>query len=241
MLKAIVRSFFLNAEQTIVLGKVWKDFVIDEVGVNKKYVVILPNAVTGPEHFPAIEEKKLPPHILFLGRLGVRKGAPEMIEALAASPLKALPWAATLAGDGDIENTRKLVVERGLASKVDVPGWVGPIDVATLLARSSILALPSHAENLPLSMLEGMAYGLCPVVTPVGAIEDVITNGKNGILVPVGDSEALSNALIDLLENPEKCRRLALAARQTFEQGYDIKNYGQQLTQIYKNILDRDQ
>src|SRR5690606_20382816 len=107
----------------------------------------------------------------------------------------ALQWTATIAGDGEVDTYRRRAEALGLGSRVTFPGWVDGEQVAALLKESNILVLPSRVENLPLSLLEGMGYALCPVVTPVGAVEDVIRNGENGLLVPVGDAGALAAAL----------------------------------------------
>src|SRR5690606_38241464 len=101
---------------------------------------------------------------------------------------------ATIAGDGDVEEMRTKAAGLGIAGRVAFPGWVGPAEVAELIASADILALPSFAENLPVSVIEGMADGLAVVATPVGAVEDILTSEKSGLLVPPGDVDALTLA-----------------------------------------------
>lgn len=234
--RRLVRRFFHQAAYVIVLGQVWKEFVTRDMGVEAGRAVVIPNAVRGPgSDAPTVRED--PPVILFLGRLGERKGTPELIAALAHPRLSAAKWTAVLAGDGDVQEYQGMVAERGLSERVSLPGWVGPEAVAELLARSSILVLPSHAENLPLSMLEGMAYGLPPVVTPVGAVSDVIKDGVNGVLVPVRDPDAIATAVADLLEHPDRRARIGRAARKTFEEGYDARDYPAKLVRLYQKVI----
>ena len=234
--KTIVQRFFRNAAGVIVLGTVWRDYVVSAIGVEPERITVLPNAVAGPVTFSAAQNDDVP-RILFLGRLGERKGVPELIEALASPQMRALSWTATLAGDGDIARFRSQANALALADRVAFPGWVDPEQAAHLLQASHILVLPSHAENLPLSMLEAMAYGLCPIVTPVGAIPDVIKDGGNGILVPVGDAAALASALAGIVGQPEKRRRLAAKARADFQANYDIRDYRKKLEAIYLDVL----
>ena len=78
-------------------------------------------------------------------------------------------------------------MDLGLVSRVAVPGWVGSDGVERLIANSSILVLPSFVENLPMSVIEGMAAGLAVVATPVGAVEEIIEHEKTGLLIPPGD------------------------------------------------------
>ena len=237
---SLVRSFFANASKIIVLGKIWENYVLNEIYVNNDEVVILPNAVIGPDKGNLGKKTYDPQHILFLGCLGDRKGTPELLSALASPKLANLSWNATLAGDGEVSKYRKLIKKLGLNNRVTLTGWIRQKEVSRLLERSTILALPSHAENLPLSMLEGMAHGLCPVITPVGAVKDVIRNGENGILVPIGDVDQLANSLAHLLENPDVCRKLAEAARIDFEKHYDFRHYHKKLSAIYTGVLSED-
>lgn len=235
-IKAIVRSFFSHAQHTIVLGTVWKDYVVSTIGVDPSKVTILPNAVYGPEKTPTRDDN-IPPHIVFLGKLGVGKGVPELLQALTSPQIKKLSWTATLAGDGDVARYQALAQSLGLTDRVAFPGWVGPQDAQKLLETGHILVLPSHAENLPLSMLEGMGYGLCPVVTPVGAVTDVIRDGENGLLVPVGNADALATALAEVIADPEIRNRLGAQARADFEANYDIRDYREKLETIYLDVM----
>lgn len=237
--QAAVRGLFLRAERVIVLGSVWRDFVISEIGVDPERALILPNAVSGPAQ-SASKPSSEAPHLLFLGEIGPAKGTPELIEALANPKLQALDWTATLAGDGAVEALRQAIAAADLDSRITVPGWIEPDEVNALLARSQILVLPSHVENLPLSMLEGMAWGLCPVVTPVGAVPDVIRDGENGLVVPVNDAANLTCALARLIEDEDLRADLAASARRDFESHFDIRNYRQKLDAIYLDICEGD-
>lgn len=234
--RKIVRSFYCHAARVIVLGQLWKDFVVEDIGVASEAVDILPNAVSGPATLDH-SRKSDPPNILFLGRLVTPKGAAELVDALSNPLLASMNWTATLAGDGEIAKYTTMVREAGLDKRVNLTGWLENEAVAAVLEMSSIFVLPSHSENLPLSMLEAMAYSLCPIVTPVGSVEDVIDDGRNGIIVPVRNSAALANALISLLKDSDKCIALGRAARADFLSNYDINNYRGKLETIYDAAL----
>ena len=236
MVQSVIRWLFINASRVIVLGTVWRDFVIDEIGVSPDRVVVLANAVKGPAR--AIERQPSDPaRLLFLGRVGARKGVPELLEALADPAMLALDWTVTIAGDGDVDQFRERARSLGIEGRVDFPGWLNGEQAASLLVQSNVLVLPSHAENLPLSMLEGMGYGLCPVVTPVGAVLDVIQDGKNGFIVPVGDSAALAGVLARVCADGDLRTRVGAQARADFLASYDIKNYRSRLEGIYLDAL----
>ena len=161
-----------------------------------------------------------------------------MVDALADPRVAALSWSAVLAGDGEVAKYRSRIEENGLADRIDLPGWVATDVVDAALQESSIFVLPSHHENLPLSMLEAMAYGLCCIVTPVGSVEDVISDGNNGIVVTVGDSAGLADALLAVLQDETLCNRLGSAARDDFLEQYDYKDYRDKLESIYRTVLN---
>ena len=236
-LQSLARSLYLHAERVIVLGAVWEQYVKNEIDVAPDRIVVLPNAVAGPSDF-ARSAKAGPLRIVFLGRLVAPKGIEELVDALSDPRVSALPWSAILAGDGEVAKYRNKIDEKGLAEQIELPGWITAEAVDTALREASIFVLPSHHENLPLSMLEAMAYGLCCIVTPVGSVEDVITNGENGIIVSVGDTAGLIEALLSVLQDEALCNRLGDNAREDFLKHYDFKDYQGNLEAIYRSVLN---
>ena len=222
---------FSSASRIIVLGSVWHNFIVDILPDLRKNVVILPNATRVAK--PQYRSDKDIIKILFLGRIGKNKGTPQLIEALKNID-SIFSWHAILAGDGDIESTKSLVVEYGLEKRISLPGWVGADEVETLLADADILTLPSFSENLPMSVIEGMAAGLAIVATPVGAVEDIITDGETGLLVPPGDVKALADALRRLIEDAALRHKLGKAAASFHRSHLDIDVYASTLAALWR-------
>lgn len=216
----IIRSLYHHASGVLVLGEFWAQFVITQMEVPPKKVTIVPNAVPGPDVVP---QRSGPVRVLFVGRVGSHKGVLELLAAwrgINASDYSRL----VLAGDlNDPTGSISKLVD-GMDG-VDLLGWVGAEQVTEQLAQSHVLVLPSHGENLPLSLLEGMAWGLAPVVTPVGAIPEVIDHGVNGLVVPVRDAQALAEAIQQLVTEPDTRQRIAEAARRSWEQEYSLEQY----------------
>jgi glycosyltransferase involved in cell wall biosynthesis len=214
-----IRAMFEGAARVVVLGRVWRDFVAERAPGAAGQLVIVPNASAPPvlPHVGGGEQV----HILFLGRIGDRKGVPQLGEALFR--MKSLPgWRATIAGDGNVDAARAKAAEYGLTDRVDLPGWVGPDCVAELIASADILVLPSFAENLPVSIIEAMADGVAVVATPVGAVEDIVTDGETGLLVPPGDVEALTAALTRLVADPVLRHKVGAAGRALHREKLDL-------------------
>ena len=118
-----------------------------------------------------------------------------------------------------------------------MPGWVGPEQARALLASSDILVLPSFDENLPMSVIEGMSAGLAVVATPVGAVEDILSDGDTGLLVPPGDPAALADALRKLVQDPQLRRKLGHAAQDYHRRHLDMAPYMARLTAIWTEAL----
>ncbi len=230
--RSAVRGMFRGAARVLVLGTYWRNLVVEEKLADGERVSILPNA-TSPLA-PAVSRRGSPVRILFLGRLGVRKGTPTLIEALARLRHRD-DWHALLAGDGEVEATKAAVGRAGLAGRIDVPGWIGPKQTDDVLAASDILVLPSMAENLPMSVIEGMAAGLAIVTTPVGATPDIIAHGESGILVAPGDVEALERALGTLLDDAALRQRLGTKAREFHRQHLSIDRYVDNLATLWRD------
>ncbi|GAB1584588.1 glycosyltransferase family 4 protein [Phyllobacterium phragmitis] len=227
-----IHTLFSKASRIIVLGTPWQAFIAEKVPSAQARITIVPNAVEEPRIAHAGGGESV--HILFLGRIEERKGIPELVKALAR--MKDVPgWRATLAGDGAVEALRAEIKALGLADRVTVPGWLGPDDTARLLATGDILTLPSHAENLPISVIEAMAAGLGIVTTPVGAIEDIVKDGETGLLVPPGDEQALAGALIRLVEKETLRHRLGAAAQAFQRRHLNIGPYADRICAVWRD------
>ncbi|SDS16036.1 Glycosyltransferase involved in cell wall bisynthesis [Friedmanniella luteola] len=232
-----VRLMFAGAARVVVLGEVWRCFVAEEMPEVAGRVVVLPNATPTPTlaHVPSRTVR-----FLFLGRIGERKGVPQLLEALGRLPRES-GWRATIAGDGDLSTARARVVELGLQERVELPGWVGPDAVASLLAASDVLVLASYDENLPMSVIEAMAAGLAVVTTPVGATRDLVVDGETGLLVPPGDVGALTAALQRLLDDPALRRRLGAAAQTDHAERLEIGQYVARLEALWREVAEGGQ
>lgn len=144
--------------------------------------------------------------ILSVSRLHPKKGQMDLLEAFAG--LSHTDWTLTLAGDGEM---RGLLLARaqalGIADRVRFLGTV--TDLAPLLAAAGIFAFPSYWEGFPNALAEAMLAGI-PCVSydcPTGPSE-LIEDGVNGVLVPVGNVTKFTEALQRLVESPELAAQL---------------------------------
>ncbi|HUW57476.1 MAG TPA: glycosyltransferase family 4 protein [Planctomycetota bacterium] len=126
--------------------------------------------------------------------------------------------------------------ELGLANTVTFTGWRD--DVASVIADSDVVALPSRAEPFGRAALEALALGKPVVGTRAGALPELVTHRRTGFLVDFGDTDALADALVTLLGSPdlraEMGRNAAVEAAP-----FDITRTVNQLQNLYDDLLAR--
>jgi glycosyltransferase involved in cell wall biosynthesis len=112
-------------------------------------------------------------------------------------------------------------------------------DVIRFLAIADIFILPSRWEGLPIALLEAMSAGLPVVATSVEGVEEVVNPVEHGWLVPVEDSCAIAEAIIDLLRHPEKRRVMGLSSRRRIERDFSIDRMCNQYLDIMLRLHDQ--
>ncbi len=238
LLRRWIRHTLEASSLVITLSEGWAQFV--HAFAPRARVAVVPNAVPLPV-LPAEEQDSaaVPGRILFLGRLEAAKGVYELLEAGARVVREApgpTPLRLVFGGEGDAQGLRRRAAELGIAERIELLGWVGPEARDAELAKASVFCLPSHAEGLPMSMLEAMAARKAVVATSVGGIPETLRDGDNGLLVPPRDEQALARALARLLGDTALRDRLAERARATIERQYSTEVVCGQLSAIYREL-----
>jgi glycosyltransferase involved in cell wall biosynthesis len=236
-LRRRIQAMFRSAQRVLVLGRSDAELVETMLGVPGDRIVVMHNAVPKPT-LPSAPDSD-PLHLLFLGRLSERKGVHDLIAAFAEPAFAGLRWRATLAGDGDIERFRDLARAAGVISHLTFTGWLDRPGTDRLLADAQILVLPSYEEGMAMSVLEGLANGLCVVCTPVGALAEVIEDGRSGLLCKPGDVPLLATTLARVLTDSDLRRRLRAGARARHRAAFDIEPYAHQLIEIFRQLDPR--
>jgi glycosyltransferase involved in cell wall biosynthesis len=168
-----------------------------------------------------------------MGLLGARKGSLLLIEALSRLD-PSLAWRATIAGNGDVEGHVELSKRLGVASRVNLPGWLGSAEVDRLILDADVVVLPSFAENLPMVIIEAFAQGVPVIASPVGAVAEVVEDGVTGLLTPAGDVGALASAIQKLIETPDLRHSMGAAALQSHRLRFELSGYIERLVEIWR-------
>jgi glycosyltransferase involved in cell wall biosynthesis len=139
-------------------------------------------------------------------------------------------------GQGPLEDElRAHLATLGMGDRCTMLGYHD--DPAAVLAGADLFALSSRHEGLPISLLEAMAVGVCPVATAVGGIPEVLTSERDGLLVPSGDPAALARAFVRLARDPAGRARLAAAAAERAAD-FDIERTARTIEARYAELVD---
>jgi glycosyltransferase involved in cell wall biosynthesis len=227
-----------GAGRVIVLTQFWHDYYSSLLHLPPNRLLVLPNPADLPKSIPDRSRRKQL-RVLFLGRIGVRKGAFDLIRAFAGLPRELRSFChLTMAGDGDTEEVRALARELGCLDRVSIPGWVGKAEVERLLVESDVLVLPSYAEGMAMALVEAMSWGLSVVTTSVGGAAEFLEQGANCLLVTPGDVCGITAAISALARDSAFRLQLGHAARETISR-FSIDSYVCTLTGVYEELAGR--
>ncbi len=176
--------------------------------------------------------------ILFLARFETSKGMYDLLEAFKSVRGKHRNTVLILAGDGvESAPARAWCRKNGLQDSVRFPGYITGNEKAQLLVDSDIFALPSyHQEGCPNALLEAMGAGLPVVVTPVGGIPDVVTNGVNGLILQAHDPAGLDEALERLIQDPALRAEMGNRNRDKAWREYEAQSVTDKLERHYESL-----
>jgi glycosyltransferase involved in cell wall biosynthesis len=212
-----------------------RDWFLRHMGVKDRQVVVIPNIVA-PASSASVARAAVPTelNILCVGRLDEQKGFAFALE-IFARVLERFPDARlTIAGEGPLgEELKQKAIALGLAERVDFAGRVG--NLADHWARADVFLFTSLYEGFPNALAEAMANGVAAVAfdCPTGPSE-LITDGVDGYLVPLGDVEAASARCVELLADPDKRRRVGERARRVTD-----RYSGRRIGKLWLDLIER--
>lgn len=140
-------------------------------------------------------------------------------------------------GQGPLETElRRLHARLGLGDRFRFLGYRP--DAVRVASAFDVFVLPSLHEGLPIALLEAMALGIPSVVTQVGGVPEVVTDGVEGVFVPAGSPAALAESVAALIDDPDARVRMGAAAGKRAEQ-FDIAPAVRELERRYRDLAAR--
>jgi glycosyltransferase involved in cell wall biosynthesis len=175
----------------------------------------------------------------FVGRLVAEKGILELLQA-ARIVVQQIPSARFLiVGSTDYDKrdalTPQIADDYGVADVCIFAGWRK--DMPELYALMDVFVLPSHREGFPRCPMEAAAMGVPCVVTDIRGCREVVEHGRNGLLVPSGDVQALADAIVELLADRGEARRMGQEGRRMALERFDERAVFEKVKAEYARLL----
>ncbi|MFJ7748559.1 glycosyltransferase family 4 protein [Arthrobacter sp. NPDC097144] len=192
----LVLSYFQHAETVIALTPGWSKFISNQLKVSTAKITVIPNGTADPgEPLARTAQKSQTPTFVYAGRLTKAKGVPELIRAFRALPME-LNAKLILIGS-EIDSLVSNELNKG-SENISQLGWRENTETLAKMAAAWAVVLPSHFENMPLTVLESMSVSTAVIATRVGGIPEVVRDNLDGILIPPGDTDALMRSMTEL-------------------------------------------
>ena len=212
---------------------------IEAYGIRASFVCI-PNVVNTTLFYP---DARRPGdgqvrRLLFVGLMPAShvKGFPHLLRALRRLEDQWSEWRLDVVGDGPARlEYEAAAAALGLADKITFHGIQPKAVVAGLMRCADVFLLPSLWENLPCVLIEAVASGLPIVATRVGGIPEIVDESV-GVLVPPGDAEALTNAILSVIESLDEFDRSEIASRAA---RYSPETVGRAIHEVYEACVHK--
>jgi glycosyltransferase involved in cell wall biosynthesis len=168
-------------------------------------------------------------------RLRPRKGLQELVNALGETDPARNIHLLFLGHEGNAE-LMAMVADLPRPDRVHFAGFRQ--DAPAITAASDVFCLPVlRGEGLSRAVIEGMAYGVTPLVTPVGGNTELVVDGECGLVVPAGDVKALARAMEQLYDSPETRKRYGAAARERIDRYFRSESTIEKTLKLYQEVL----
>jgi L-malate glycosyltransferase len=237
----ITRWSIDQSDTVTAVSKYLRDITVKEFGV-KRQIEVVPNFVDARLYRPGAASD--------FAKTLARPGEALLVHVSNFRPVKRIrdvlaifvrvkrkiPARLLLIGDGpDRSLAERIAREDGFADSTTFLGNVAAIE--TILPATHLMLLPSDAESFGLAALEAMACGVPVVGTAAGGLPEVVEDGVEGFLRPVGDVDGMAESALRLLENPSLRERFSAAARRRAEQQFPTEGLVSRYRALYEKTL----
>lgn len=180
-----------------------------------------------------------PPVLLFFGRLVAKKGVDLALATLAQARSRYPALRLLVAGDGPERAALEAqAADLGIADAVDFLGWIAAEEIPALINRATVVLVPSRWEDPSPVVLRETALMARPVIAAhVGGIPELVVDGETGLLVPQEDVAAMTDALFELLAQPDRTRRIGHAARTHALDAFERDRYVDSHLALYAELV----
>ncbi|MBF0622662.1 MAG: glycosyltransferase family 4 protein [Magnetococcales bacterium] len=209
--------------------------------MDSRPVTVIPNPID-TDLFAPDPSLKEDDHLLYVGRLQYLKGVDLIAEALPILCEQRPKLRCTFLG-GDTDYKEGVTWKRHILNIVPDQfhnrlhfDMVSRRSLIQWYNRASLAIFPSRWENFPYVLLESMSTGTPAAITAVGGMPEIVTPGKDGLIIPDHTPEAVISTVLEGFTNPEQLRKMGQHARDKIVQHYGIDSVAQSMAQYYRGL-----
>lgn len=212
--------------------------LLKKAGVTKSNLRMIRGAGVDTSEFSPSPEPPEPICVVLAARILWDKGVGEFVEAARQLKQDGVTARFVLVGDPDPDNPASVpeVTLHAWQKEKVVEWWGHRDDMVAVFHAAHVVCLPSYREGLPKVLLEAAACGRPIVTTDVPGCREVVREGKNGLLVPARDAQALSEALLCLIKNPELRAEMGCRGREIVLKEFSSEKVIAQTLDLYEEL-----
>lgn len=208
---------------------------------------VIPNGINLEYFRPATSTEEDSSLILYFGSLARKKGVLDLVDifsqVVARNSSARLLLVGRDSGDRQTGKTSTWDLLKKQASpqaleRIEYVGSKPSNEIVNFIHKAAVCVFPSYAEALPLAWMEAMACEKTIVASSIGWASEIVEDGVNGILIHPSEHTAYANALINLLDNPEKRKTMGQKARERVEQLFSIQRVAELSLDWYRDVID---
>ena len=200
----------------------------------KKPIYVIPNAI---EYDQSEEQKVIPLQFIYIGRLVFYKNLNVVIKAIKIVKKTFPEIKLVIVGGGPYKNELEKTIERlELKNNIQFKGYVSDQTKKILLSSSQALLFPSVCEGFGLVVLEAFAQKKPVLVSKIRPLSDIVSDGQTGFVIPPYDENEWANAILRIINEPEKSQQMGMAGREVLEKEYPLKNMKESVLKMYNDF-----
>jgi len=209
--------------------------------INKEQIRLIRGSGVDTAAFPPSPEPSGIPVVMLASRMLWDKGIKEFVEAARQIKARGVDARFVLVGDTDTHNPTAISNEQLTAWQTEgvIEWWRRRDDMPAVLAKAHIVCLPSYREGLPKVLLEAASCGRPIVTTDTPGCREVVSNGENGLLVPVRSTVDLAAALQLLIEKPELRKKMGPKGREIVIGEFGVEKVISETMAVYRELLNQ--
>ncbi len=235
-----------SADSLVTHSQAHRRRMSEELGIDARRIAVVPHGISFDRDFRRPPRSGTELTVVYLGRLENRKGT---IDVLRAAPevLRDVPEARFVLIGADRPHcpggrTHAQYLEEEfpseVRSRITLTGRLADVDVDRWLQTADLFVAPSLYESFGLVFPEAMRWGTPVIGTMAGGIPEIVEDGESGLLVPPSDPCQLARAIVGLLRNEDRRRRLGEAGRRRVETCFTVDRMAQQAAELYARTIE---